>query len=98
MKLSPWFPGETSPLPDRPGIYQREVGRRLRTRNNGVVWAWWDGKLWHLYAYTKCEAADIGARKHPSPRQTDYPWRGVSTDNDPFQRHPRKDEHAPDAD
>ena len=83
MKLTPWLPGNTQPLPDRPGLYQRRVCDSS-SRNRGVAWARWDGARWRCFHYTKTRALNTNG---VSPFQNFYPWRGVDRNNpDPFHR------------
>jgi len=76
-KVTPWYPGNVKPMPDRPGVYQRKVGGK-QSRNRGIAYAYWSGVQWSLYSYSITQAA----REHVvSGLQARYPWRGVVFDD-----------------
>lgn len=62
-----WFPGSVKPV--RAGLYERLVCGE-------ALWAWFDGALWYLSAFTQAEAIAHNKRSMLG-RQTHFQWRGI---------------------
>jgi hypothetical protein len=62
------FPGHVTPLPERPGVYEREIGGHWR-------YAYWSGHAWYQSALTVEMAA---AAKNPAGTTSNNRWRGLA--------------------
>lgn len=66
------FPADTTPLADRPGVYQREIGGHWR-------YAFWNGSQWFQSTLLPEVAAMV---TFPANTWTAVRWRGLAEQTD----------------
>lgn len=71
MGTTAWISGETPPLRNRPGVYQRDYNSHA-TGYGAPLWCYWSGLVWFVGCGDPVEARMTTT---PSEYQS-LPWRG----------------------